>query len=238
MSDPTLMLIHGLGATEGVWHEVLDKIEWPGRVLVAELPGHGRTEHTGDYTVGAMAGRVSGMCDPGEDVIVVGHSLGGAVAVCLASQFFRPVVRGVLGLGIKVSWTDDDVAAMAAIAAKGTRYFETRDEAVQRFLRGAGLAGIVDGDHPSVESAIELVSEGWMLRQDPLTFAQTKLDMAALIAAAQCSVILGAGSEDPMVSAAELSEFVSDPRIAEGAAHNVQVQDPEWVIGLLDELIG
>ena len=87
MSTTTLLLIHGLGATSGVWADLEAELQWPGRVVKPDLPGHGRSPWTGDYTVGAMAGVLSAHFDNGEDVIVVGHSLGGGVGICHASGF-------------------------------------------------------------------------------------------------------------------------------------------------------
>lgn len=233
----SLLLLHGLGATNGVWADVIAELDWPGRVIAPDLAGHGMAQATGDYTVGALAAAVATSCDNGEDVIAVGHSLGGGVALCLASGFFRPRVTAVVALGVKVSWTDDDVAAMAKVAAKGIRWFDTREEAEQRFLLQAGLAGIVDPGHPSVSSGVRQHDGQWCVAQDPETFAQKKLDMAALITAAQCPVILGAGADDAMVAHADLVPYTDNPRIADGCGHNVHVENPEWVASLITEFV-
>lgn len=234
MTTPTLLLIHGLGATNGVWSDVLAELNWPGRIINAELPGHGSAAPSDDYTVGAMAARVAGACANGEEVIAVGHSLGGAVALCLASGFFRPIVTGVVGLGIKLTWSDADVEGMAKVAAKGVRWFETRDEAVNRFLLQAGLQGVAS-DHPAVTNAVVEVDGRWRVSQDPNTFAQRPLNAAGLVDAAQCAVILGAGENDAMVTFNDMAEHVPDPRIAAGSGHNVQVDDPMWVVSLIEE---
>lgn len=251
VEPPTLLLIHGLGATPGVWSDLVGHIESGGesggahpfaRIITAELPGHGAAPWTGDYTVGALAAAVSAQCEPSERVVAIGHSLGGGVALALASGWFRPTVTAVIGLGIKVSWTDDDVAGMAKVAAKGVRWFDSAEQATERFLLQAGLNGVVEPDHPAITDA---VSQGagadqnrWRVAQDPATFAQQALDMRSLMDAARCDVILGAGERDAMVSADDLSAFVHQPRMAAGAGHNVQVENPAWVAGLLAEVTG
>ena len=236
MSGPALLLIHGLGATSGVWHDVVDAIDWPGRVVTPDLPGHGSAGWSGDYTVGGLTAAVAVSCGNAEPMIVAGHSLGGAVGICLGSGFFRPTVLGVLGLGIKVSWTDDDVERMAAVAARRVRWVETKDEAVERFLRNAGLTGVVGPDHPAVKNAVVQGPAGWRVAQHPLTFAQRALDMAGLLAAAQCPVVLGAGADDAMCPASDLAAFTDDPRIADDAGHNVQIERPEWVVEQIEAL--
>jgi pimeloyl-ACP methyl ester carboxylesterase len=42
--EPTLVLLHGLGANAGVWQNLLPLIEkhWPGRWMAPDLPGHGQ----------------------------------------------------------------------------------------------------------------------------------------------------------------------------------------------------
>ena len=137
-----------------MWADVLDELDWSGRVINADLPGHGLAPAQDDYTMGALAASVAGSCDNDEEVIAVGHSLGGVVALCLASGFFRPVVKAAVGVGMKLRWTDDDVTMMGRVAAKGVRWFDTRDEAVDRFLLQAGLKGLADQDHPAVETGV------------------------------------------------------------------------------------
>ena len=39
---PTLVLLHGLGGTPGVWHDVRRRLRWEGRVVAPPLAGHGR----------------------------------------------------------------------------------------------------------------------------------------------------------------------------------------------------
>jgi len=239
MDAPTLLMLHGLGATPGVWSDLIDELAWPGDVVVPALAGHADAAWTGDYTVGALAAGASAAIDPrsAADVMVIGHSLGGGVGACLASGIFRPHVRGVLALGVKVAWSDVDITGMAKVAAKGLRWFDTRDEATERFLLQAGLQGVADATHPCTENAVVEDGGRWRVAQDPATFAQRALDMAGLLAAAKCPVILGAGADDAMVSEANLAALVDDPRIAPDRGHNVQVEDPAWVASLLQELL-
>ena len=236
MTTPTLLLLHGLGATPGVWAELIAELDWPGKIINAELAGHGRAPTQADYTIGALAAAAGSQCENGEEVIAVGHSLGGGVALCLASGFFRPVVAGVVAVGIKAIWSDDDVAGMAKVAAKGMRWFDSRAEAADRFLLQAGLTGLVDHDHPAVTTGITEVDGRWRVAQDPLTFAQRAVDLTGLLASATCPVILGAGENDAMVSGDDLRTFVAKPRIAPGRGHNVQVEDPAWFAGLIREI--
>lgn len=245
----TLLLLHGMGATSGVWADVVAELEWPGDVRAIDLAGHGQAawlsrDSTSNYSPDGLAAAVSEQCDVDEDTVVVGHSLGGVVALCLASGNYRPAVRAAIGLGIKMSWSDDEVSGMAKIADRGVRHFGSRDEAVARYLRVSGLDGLVGADHPAVEHAVVEVEEGWRLAQDPATFAQNPVDMGALMSGARASkvgpagaqVILGAGSDDPMVSEEEMLAHVDTPRMAASSGHNLQIDQPAWVATLITEL--
>jgi pimeloyl-ACP methyl ester carboxylesterase len=50
-----------------------------------------------------------------------------------------------------------------------------------------------------------------------------------LLAGVTCPVVLGAGEHDGLVRT-DLAVYVDQPRIAPDRGHNVQVEDPEWVI--------
>lgn len=244
--SPTLLLLHGLGATAGVWSEVMTELDWPGRIVVPDLAGHGSAPWTDDYSLATLATGAAAELAEGERTFVIGHSLGGAVGLELASGRYRPEVVALIGLGIKTTWTDDDVAGMAKVAERGIRWFESKDEAIARFLRMSGLDGLVEADHPAVSNAVvagESVDAdgdsgpGWRLAQDPATFAQQPVVMDQLLAAVSCPVVLGAGATDAMATKAELATFCEHPRIAEGCGHNVQVERPGWVGDLLAEVM-
>ena len=42
--DRLLVLLHGMGATAGVWSRMLAEPRWHGRWLALDLPGHGGSE--------------------------------------------------------------------------------------------------------------------------------------------------------------------------------------------------
>ncbi len=77
-------------------------------------------------------------------VVVFGHSLGGVVGLTLAGRGSPLPVRAVIGLGIKVTWTDADLDRSRAVASRPPAWFASRDEAAARYLRVSG-AGPDDG---------------------------------------------------------------------------------------------
>ncbi len=98
-SGPALLLIHGIGDNSSTWDEVIPILAQHYTVIAPDLLGHGLSDKPrADYSVPAFA---NGMRDllvvlGFNKVTVVGHSLGGGVAMQFCYQFPRFVERLVL----------------------------------------------------------------------------------------------------------------------------------------------
>jgi pimeloyl-ACP methyl ester carboxylesterase len=235
---PLMVLLHGLGHTAQVWRELIDLLSqrWPGGWLAPDLPGHGRSPWLDAYSFDGMAAEVATVLPAGRPVVAVGHSMGGVVALALAAV--TPEVDGVLGFGIKVAWTEDELAAMAARAARPPRTFDSQDEACAAFVRFAGLDGVMSPDSQFGRSGVVGVDGGFRLATDPRTMAVGAPDMPAMLAAARADarVLLARGASDHMVSAEQLGAVDRDAVTVPGAGHNLHVTHPELLLGLLDDL--
>jgi pimeloyl-ACP methyl ester carboxylesterase len=109
-SGPPLLLVHGIGDSSETWRTVIPRLARRHLVIAPDLLGHGRSaKPRADYSVAAYA---NGMRDLlgvlGIDrVTLVGHSLGGGVAMQFAYQFPERTERLVLvasgGAGREVS---------------------------------------------------------------------------------------------------------------------------------------
>jgi pimeloyl-ACP methyl ester carboxylesterase len=225
---PVVLLLHGLGATSEVWDGVvaaLGERAW----VAPDLPGHGGSHPLPQYTFSATADAVADLVDPAGTVII-GHSFGGVVGLHLAS---RPGVRAVVGLGIKVAWTSEELARSAKLAAREPARFDTRDEAVARHLRVSGLDGLVDVGHPAVAAGVVEEAGRWRPALDPRAFGVGEPGVAALLAAAPVPVVLARGQHDALVSSEDLLELATDAVDLPGLGHNAHVEDPAAVAALL-----
>jgi pimeloyl-ACP methyl ester carboxylesterase len=98
-SGPAILLIHGIGDNSTTWETVQAKLAQRYTVIAPDLLGHGKSDKPrADYSVAAYA---NGMRDllsvlDIERVTVVGHSLGGGVAMQFAYQFPQLVDRLIL----------------------------------------------------------------------------------------------------------------------------------------------
>ena len=192
--EPVLLLLHGLGATGDVWEgwRPLLAERWPRRWLAPDLPGHGGSPPLDTYTFDTLAVAITGLVDPGTRTVVLGHSLGGVVGLALASSDFPLSVQAVIGLGIKVVWTGEELDRTQALAQRTPAWYDSRDEAAARYLRVSGLVGLVSAEDPAVDAGLREQNGRWQLVMDPAAFAIGAPDMAQLL-----SPIPGSGDPGP-----------------------------------------
>ena len=109
-SGPVVVLIHGLASRAAQWEPVMSTLGDHYQVIAPDLLGHGQSaKPRGDYSLGAQACGIRDLLAAlGHDqVSLVGHSLGGGIAMQFAYQFPGRVERLALvcagGLGPEVS---------------------------------------------------------------------------------------------------------------------------------------
>lgn len=107
---PVLVLIHGITSNADTWAKVMPALAKRFTVIAPDLLGHGQSaKPRGDYSLGAYASGIRDLLAVlgHESATVVGHSLGGGIAMQLAYQFPERVDRLVLvdsgGLGREVN---------------------------------------------------------------------------------------------------------------------------------------
>ncbi|MGO9836270.1 MAG: alpha/beta fold hydrolase [Polyangiaceae bacterium] len=119
---PALLLIHGMGDSSSTWSQVIPALAQDHMVIAPDLLGHGASDKPrADYAVGAYA---NGMRDLlsilGVDrATIVGHSMGGGVAMQFAYQYPERCERLVLVSTGGVSRGVHPILRMAAASNAG-----------------------------------------------------------------------------------------------------------------------
>jgi pimeloyl-ACP methyl ester carboxylesterase len=118
---PVLLLIHGLAGSSSTWRTVMPALSERYAVVAPDLLGHGASDKPRhDYSPGAFANVLRDLMRALaiERATLVGHSLGGGIAMQFAYQHPEWCERLVLvssgGLGREVSWM------LRAVAVPGT----------------------------------------------------------------------------------------------------------------------
>jgi pimeloyl-ACP methyl ester carboxylesterase len=104
-----LVLVHGIAGTSATWDDLIPRVSARHRVLAPDLLGHGESaKPDGDYSLGAYANVLRDFLEVlgFARATLVGHSLGGGIALQFAYQFPERCERLVLvssgGLGREV----------------------------------------------------------------------------------------------------------------------------------------
>lgn len=105
-----VVLIHGIASSFNTWNAVLPELGKSHLAVAPDLLGHGRSSKPrGDYSLGAFATGIRDFMEALEipSATIVGHSMGGGIAMQFAYQFPKRVRRMVLvssgGLGPEVT---------------------------------------------------------------------------------------------------------------------------------------
>ena len=115
--EPTLVFLHGFACHRGHWHEQLPVFARDHRVVAIDLAGHGTSAANREtWSVHEFARDVQAVADAQsiDDMILVGHSMGGPVALAAAAAM-PGRVRGVIGVDtLHDAEFEMDAAAMAS----------------------------------------------------------------------------------------------------------------------------
>lgn len=91
-------------------------------------------------------------------------------------------VQAVIGLGIKVTWTQEELDRAQAAAQRPSAWFASREEAAARYLRISGLDGLLPAADPAVDAGLREKKGRCRLAMDPGAFAVGAPDMTRLLA--------------------------------------------------------
>ncbi|HTI54312.1 MAG TPA: alpha/beta hydrolase [Verrucomicrobiae bacterium] len=231
--EPLLVLLHGMGANAAVWERLLPLVErsWRGRWLAPDLRGHGRSVREGPYGIGAHAADVAAIieAEAAGAVTLVGHSFGGAVAALVASGWFGPRVGDVAAFGVKIEWSEAEIEKARGLARRPAPVFATWEEAVERYLRLSGLAGLAEPSSATAAAGVTGADGRFQVAMDPRAWGAVGPSIAGLLRLAAAPLRLAAGERDPMVSLEQMRRIDPDARIFAGAGHNAHWEAPEQV---------
>lgn len=255
-SGSLLLLVHGMAGTAENWSSVIEPLGLRHRVIAPDFPGHGMSAPGGgDYSLGSLA---SGLRDlllalDHERATLVGHSLGGGVAMQFTYQFPEMVERLVLvssgGLGPDVS------PILRAAALPGADLFISATAPVGRRVgsaigSGLGLLGVrPSADVAEVARAYASLADSERrkaflatLRSVVGTEGQRVAALDRLYLAEALPLLILWGDRDPIIPVSHAEEAHrelpgSRLEIFEGAGHMPQCDAPGRFIAALERFL-
>ncbi len=255
-SGPVLLLIHGMGGTFENWRAVIEPLARRHTVVAPDLPGHGGSAPGGgDHSIGAFAAGLRDLLIAlgHERATLVGHSLGGGIAMQFAYEFPELTERLVLvssgGLGPEVS------PVLRAAALPGSELVIGASAALARDIGGVVARGLaVVGLRLQIDTAE--VARGYASLADRDRRAAFLATLRGVIdtkgqrvqggdrhyLAEGTPVLIIWGERDPMIPVHHghnAHEAISGSRLEvfEGVRHLPQLEAPERFIAVLERFI-
>ena len=227
---PAILLIHGSGVSAGSWVNQLRGLLTAFRVAAIDLPGHGKSDPIPRASVEEYAETVAKFLEAlgSGPVLVVGHSLGGAIAIALAAQ--RPhAVTGLVLLAscAKLPWVDSSWGRLLPYLP-GPLWKTFFISTAQKLLFAPGVPGhVVSLGMQELRScrAETILKDLQAAKAMDLTQQATGLDVPTLILC---------GSQDrltPPALSAHLGGLIPRSRLSliEGAGHMLLLEAPARV---------
>ena len=209
---PPVLFVHGLGGRWQNWLENIPRLAARRRVVAFDLPGFGRSQlPTAAISIPRYAAALDRLCEllDLESVVVVGNSMGGAIAAEAALRFPERVSRLVLVSAAAVSITDFNPAPAAALLAAVARTPLGTSEGVRAILgrrRARHLAFATVVRHPtriSTDMLCELVGGRGSTGLAGAMGAMTSHDLRGELSAIAQPVLIVHGREDMLVPVAD-----------------------------------
>jgi pimeloyl-ACP methyl ester carboxylesterase len=243
---PIIAFCHGLFGQGKNWTQIAKAFSADHRVLLIDMPNHGRSEWTEVFDYLDLADRVAELFTADEPVTLVGHSMGGKIAMAVALRHPELVERLVVVDVSPVAYESgrEFLGYIDEMRALDLASLERRDEA------DAALRGAVP--NTTVRSFLlqNLRREGdgwsWMLNLDVLSAHMAELagwPGAALGGASYGGPVLWIGGANSAYVADEFAPAMEKlfPRVRrvtiKGAGHWVHSEQPAVFIEVLKRFV-
>ncbi|TNC43618.1 alpha/beta fold hydrolase [Mumia zhuanghuii] len=246
---PVLVLVHGGAAHAGWWDHVAPFLTAAHRVVALDLSGHGDSDRRDTYDLETYAAEVLAVAeaeaaDTSEKPCVIGHSMGGFVALT-AGRDHGSRLTGVCAVDSPVKQMSPEARAWRESGrnAPGNKVYPSREAVVARFrpLPADGATLPYVQDHVA-EASVREVEGGWTWKFDPRVFSGAQMEPEEL-AEAVCPTALirgerGLATTDITTTVAERLGGHVPVTVVPGAGHHIMLDQPVALIAALQCLVG
>jgi len=240
--DDTVVLIHGFPLSREIWNAQVRALSGRVRVVAMDLRGMGASSVTdGPYLMESLAGDVAAVLDAlaVERASLVGHSLGGYVALAFARMYVERLDRLALVCS-RITADEPERAAHRFELADDAELRGSSERIITEMLEGT-LGATTRRQRPQIVESFRKIAE----KNDPRGLAAMLRGMALRDSAQDIAgdltmpVLVVAGTEDPGIQAAEAALTAAAFRsgslaMLEGSGHVPMLEQPD---GLSERLL-
>jgi pimeloyl-ACP methyl ester carboxylesterase len=243
-AGPPLVLLHGLFGAGQNWGGIRSVLARRFRVLTPDLRNHGASPRAPDMSYAAMAEDVVDMLDAAgiDRAAVLGHSMGGKVAMALALAHpgrverlvvadiapvrYRPALRGY-------------VAAMRAIPLRAGLARREADAMLAATIPEPGIRAFLlqnlrfETDPPAWRLGLDEIAAAMPVIEDFAAPPGARFDGPVLVMAGETSGYIRAEHHDAFGALFPALRFATVP----GAGHWVHAENPSGFLALLQPFL-
>ncbi|RAJ95620.1 pimeloyl-ACP methyl ester carboxylesterase [Larkinella arboricola] len=240
MSDkPVIVLIHGHGVNASIWDAVYDNLSADFSIIKSNF-----SEHTKHESIDAYAEEVFSQLQTSQiqSCVLVGHSMGGYIALAFAEQH-PELVQGLVLIN-STAFADDEAKkqsrqkAVETMEASGSGAFI--EQTVPKMFGESYSRNQPEVVKKQVEQFSALPAEALIAGVKAMA---SRPDRTHVLKEASFPVLLIAGREDQIIPFAKSQElFEAAPQaktvVLEKAGHLGMIESPDEVIRAIREFVG
>ncbi len=231
---PPVVLLHGAGGNYLSWPTQIRRLDGL-HVYAPDLPGHGKSDGRGLQTIDDYADHIRAWMDVIQlpRAVLVGHSMGGAIALSLAVQHPQYVV----GLGLMATGAQLKVADAILDNASRAETLPLVIDALEKWAFGPGVPASL------VKTALRRIAETRpsVLHSDFV--ACNNYNLTNHLSAIRVPALVLCGEADRMTPT-RLSQYLADRlpaaelHILPQAGHMLMLEYPDQVAAALHAFVG
>ncbi len=230
-----LLLVHGFPVDRRVWRPQVPVLSRHCRVLALDLPGHGDSTPTGEYTMESLARLLEGFLDTlgVERAVLLGYSMGGSVALEFSRTYPKRLYSLILYASRAVADSEEEAVTREALAEVAS-LLESQPIVVEEVMLDlvSADAAIAAGG-PVTEAVREMVGDTPRLtfKQGLLALAR-RPDYTPTLSSIPCPTLVVVGERDtvtPPAAAQDMVARIPGARLVvlPGAGHFANLDSPQ-----------
>lgn len=234
--EPRVMLLHGLYSSSSNWYPVARLLGYT--VQMVDLPNHGRSPWSGEFSYRALADAVKPLID--SPTVLIGHSFGGRVAMMLARECPQVIGLVVVDISPVASLKVDRVFTMCHAMFLQHLLTAKRENVtdIESYLKEKGVAADMTSavDQAYRQMNIEVVADSIM--KLPAEWAE----ISAANGIEDKPALFVRGGASPYILDAYVAEFdryYSNFRVetVDGGTHRLHHEFPEEFVKIVKNFI-